>query len=78
MRTGYTANLLFSKQHDPITTLQWASSGLVVETRYEGIGVLNPLTGERIHDVVFHEDCEAAQPAVRRTGSGRRRAGSRI
>jgi hypothetical protein len=56
-------NLLFSKQHDYILTLQWAPSGLLVETRYDGIGILNPLTGERVHDVVFHEDCEAAQPA---------------
>jgi hypothetical protein len=56
-------NLLFSKEQDPIKTLQWLPSGLLVETRYDGIGVLNPVSGERLCDVVFHEHCEAAQPA---------------
>jgi hypothetical protein len=56
------SNLLFRKQHNPITTLQWVPSGLLVETRFDGIGVLNPVSGERIHDVAFHEHCEAAQP----------------
>jgi len=56
-------DLLFSKKHDSIITLQWVPSGLLVETRFDGIGVLNPVSGERLHDVVFHEDCEAAQPA---------------
>lgn len=56
-------DLLFSKQHDPITTLQWVPSGLLVETRYDGIGVLSPASGERLYDVIFHEDCEVGQPA---------------
>ena len=57
------AKLLFTKQLDSVTSLRWAPSGLLVETRYDGIGILNPLNGERIHNVEFHEHCEAAQPA---------------
>src|SRR5207302_269235 len=56
------SDLLFSKQHDRLTTLRWLPSGLLVETRFDGIGVLNPVSGERIHDVAFHEHCGAAKP----------------
>ena len=57
------AHLLFSKRHDSIATLSWLPSGLLVDTRYDGIGILSPATGERLQDVAFHEYCDAAQPA---------------
>jgi hypothetical protein len=54
--------LLFTKRHD-CTSLRWLPSGLLVETRYDGIGILNPATGEQLHNIEFHEACEAAKPA---------------
>lgn len=54
--------LLFTRRAEWLANLRWLPSGLLVETRFEGIGVLNPRTGDRLHDIHFDEDCQAAQP----------------
>jgi putative pyrroloquinoline-quinone binding quinoprotein len=56
-------DLTFNRQHDSIATLQWLPSGELVGRHFDGIGVLDPDTGERICEVAFQGECRAAQPA---------------
>ena len=56
------ARLLFKQKHAAIFNLRWLPSGRLVETRFDGIGTLDPSNGMRVHDIAFHERCQLGQP----------------
>jgi hypothetical protein len=56
-------DLTFNRQHDPIATLRWLPSGELVETRFDGIGVLDSDTGERTLEIAIRDSEMIAQPA---------------
>jgi hypothetical protein len=54
--------LLFRKPAQAFT-VGWLPSGLLLETRFDGIGILDPKKGDRVLDIPFREECMAGRPA---------------
>jgi len=56
--------VVFRRDEEFLDSLRWLPDGSIVETRFDGLGVLDPTTGERLHDVRFSDECGAAPPAI--------------
>ena len=61
-------DVVFRRREESLSTITRLPSGRIVETSYDGIAIVSPLTGERIIHVQFDDECMAAQPAEHEDG----------
>lgn len=56
--------LVFRRVEELLGSLRWLPDGTVVESRFDGLGVLDPSTGNRIHHIQFPNDAWTGPPAL--------------
>jgi len=54
--------MVFRRDEEFLSGLRWLPDGTVVELRFDGLGVLDPATGRRLHHIPLFDDAGCAPP----------------